>query len=122
MFISVWWTRLTAIVTRSVDRVQAERIAKQDVVGGANSERGCLYPIASVSADQGRASLEKAMWQTMKIVCHGASAPTSKKNLAFCEVFGAGGRTRTADLLITNQLLYRLSHTSNCAKIITNLL
>ena len=25
---------------------------------------------------------------------------------------GAGGRTRTADLLITNQLLYRLSHTS----------
>ena len=25
---------------------------------------------------------------------------------------GAGERTRTADLLITNQLLYRLSHTS----------
>ena len=25
---------------------------------------------------------------------------------------GAGRRTRTADLLITNQLLYRLSHTS----------
>ncbi len=26
--------------------------------------------------------------------------------------FGACGRARTADLLITNQLLYRLSHTS----------
>ncbi len=26
---------------------------------------------------------------------------------------GAGGGTRTPDLLITNQLLYRLSHTSN---------
>nr|DAU86307.1 MAG TPA: hypothetical protein [Bacteriophage sp.] len=25
---------------------------------------------------------------------------------------GAGGRTRTGDLLITNQLLYQLSHTS----------
>ena len=25
---------------------------------------------------------------------------------------GAGGRTRTPDLLITNQLLYRLSYTS----------
>ena len=26
---------------------------------------------------------------------------------------GAGGGTRTRDLLITNQLLYRLSHTSD---------
>ena len=26
--------------------------------------------------------------------------------------YGAGGRTRTPDLLITNQLLYRLSYTS----------
>ena len=26
---------------------------------------------------------------------------------------GAGGRIRTPDLLITNQLLYRLSYTSN---------
>ena len=26
--------------------------------------------------------------------------------------FGAGGRIRTPDLLITNQLLYRLSYTS----------
>ena len=27
-------------------------------------------------------------------------------------LFGAGGRTRTPDLLITNQLLYQLSYTS----------
>ena len=30
----------------------------------------------------------------------------------FFSVFGAGGVTRTPDLLITNQLLYRLSYTS----------
>ena len=29
---------------------------------------------------------------------------------------GAGGRTRTPDLLITNQLLYRLSYTSGCQR------
>ena len=28
-------------------------------------------------------------------------------------LFGAGNRTRTDDLLITNELLYQLSHTSN---------
>ena len=27
-------------------------------------------------------------------------------------IFGAGGRIRTPDLLITNQLLYQLSYTS----------
>ena len=30
----------------------------------------------------------------------------------FSVLFGAGGVTRTPDLLITNQLLYRLSYTS----------
>jgi hypothetical protein len=30
----------------------------------------------------------------------------------FSMLFGAGGVTRTHDLLITNQLLYRLSYTS----------
>ena len=30
---------------------------------------------------------------------------------------GAGGRTRTPDLLITNQLLYQLSYTSTCAQL-----
>ena len=30
----------------------------------------------------------------------------------FSTLFGAGGVTRTPDLLITNQLLYRLSYTS----------
>ena len=33
-------------------------------------------------------------------------------NLSCEEMFGAGGRTRTPDLLITNQLLYQLSYTS----------
>ena len=31
-------------------------------------------------------------------------------------LFGAGGVTRTHDLLITNQLLYRLSYTSDFLK------
>ena len=35
--------------------------------------------------------------------------PTVSKAFGFC---GAGGVTRTPDLLITNQLLYRLSYTS----------
>ena len=30
-------------------------------------------------------------------------------------LIGAGGRTRTPDLLITNQLLYQLSYTSICS-------
>ena len=32
-------------------------------------------------------------------------------------ILGAGGRTRTPDLLITNQLLYQLSYTSSAATI-----
>jgi hypothetical protein len=37
----------------------------------------------------------------------------NKKTSAYADVFfGAGGVTRTPDLLITNQLLYRLSYTS----------
>ena len=37
-----------------------------------------------------------------------------KKGICTADAFfhGAGGRTRTGDLLITNQLLYQLSHTS----------
>ena len=31
--------------------------------------------------------------------------------------FGAGGRIRTPDLLITNQLLYRLSYTSKSVRL-----
>jgi hypothetical protein len=31
---------------------------------------------------------------------------------SYAVFFGATGRTRTADLLITNQLLYQLSHSS----------
>jgi hypothetical protein len=33
-------------------------------------------------------------------------------NFETLDISGAGGRTRTPDLLITNQLLYRLSYTS----------
>ena len=29
--------------------------------------------------------------------------------------FGAGNQNRTDDLVITNDVLYRLSHTSDCA-------
>ncbi len=43
--------------------------------------------------------------------------PTSvvKKARLYCEPLGATGRIRTGDLLITNQLLYQLSHSSMCA-------
>ena len=42
-----------------------------------------------------------------------AAEPT-KKDICFADVLfcGATGRTRTGDLLITNQLLYQLSHSS----------
>ena len=44
------------------------------------------------------------------------SAPFGRSGTRPYEVFvfkgGAGGRTRTPDLLITNQLLYQLSYTS----------
>ena len=39
-------------------------------------------------------------------------ATKSIENRSFRCFFGAGGVTRTHDLLITNQLLYRLSYTS----------
>ena len=39
---------------------------------------------------------------------HSGTPPCIKKS----EFNGAGGRTRTPDLLITNQLLYQLSYTS----------
>ena len=40
------------------------------------------------------------------------SAPFDRSGTLPCELVGAGGRIRTPDLLITNQLLYRLSYTS----------
>ena len=36
----------------------------------------------------------------------------SPETIEISGLFGAGGVTRTHDLLITNQLLYRLSYTS----------
>ena len=43
----------------------------------------------------------------------GHSGTPPYKSLIHC---GAGGRTRTPDLLITNQLLYQLSYTSISAR------
>ena len=41
------------------------------------------------------------------------SAPFGRSGIPpYIDVNGAGGRIRTPDLLITNQLLYRLSYTS----------
>ena len=42
---------------------------------------------------------------------HGSKKEEPHKGFFF---FGATGRTRTGDLLITNQLLYLLSHSSAC--------
>ena len=42
----------------------------------------------------------------------GVFATKTHRKPKFSVLFGAGGVTRTPDLLITNQLLYRLSYTS----------
>src|ERR1700752_437880 len=44
-----------------------------------------------------------------------SSSSTTRMLAAIGACFGAGGPTRTGDLLITNQLLYQLSYTSKCA-------
>ena len=44
---------------------------------------------------------------------HSGTLPNIKPTV-IVGLFGAGGRTRTPDLLITNQLLYQLSYTSVC--------
>ena len=46
-----------------------------------------------------------------------ASAKRKHQPADWCSLFGASGQTRTGDLLITNQLLYRLSYTSACAPV-----
>jgi hypothetical protein len=38
-----------------------------------------------------------------------------REYLSIVRIFGAGGRTRTDDLLITNQLLYQLSYAGRLA-------
>ena len=47
------------------------------------------------------------------------SAPFGHSGTPPYEIVGAGGRIRTPDLLITNQLLYRLSYTSN-SRVLSN--
>ena len=50
-------------------------------------------------------------------VCTTANVVKIRRNITtFLRIFGASGVTRTPDLLITNQLLYRLSYTSNFTK------
>ena len=44
------------------------------------------------------------------------SAPFGHSGTPPYELVGAGGRTRTPDRLITNQLLYQLSYTSKSAR------
>ena len=46
------------------------------------------------------------------LACTQFCSKKSIENRSFRCFFGAGGVTRTPDLLITNQLLYRLSYTS----------
>ena len=43
------------------------------------------------------------------------------KKALLAKCFGAGEENRTPDLVITNHLLYRLSHTSVCLKSIPNI-
>ena len=43
-------------------------------------------------------------------------------HIKLCQSNGAGGRTRTPDLLITNQLLYQLSYTSLWTSVTTNII
>jgi hypothetical protein len=55
--------------------------------------------------------------RTVRFCDEGAhEAQPTKKPLArpFLYEDGAGGRNRTADLFITNELLYQLSYTGNC--------
>ena len=41
--------------------------------------------------------------------------PLGNSPISWCLLCGAGRRTRTPDLLITNQLLYQLSYTGRCS-------
>ena len=44
--------------------------------------------------------------------------PLATREFSHIHLNGAGGRTRTPDLLITNQLLYQLSYTSKSSNVI----
>ena len=49
--------------------------------------------------------------ETQQIYSLSPLATRELPHMKFCYLIGAGRRTRTPDLLITNQLLYRLSYT-----------
>ena len=65
---------------------------------------------------QPRATRRKERYQTGKVVAPPPAAPVASKKanpegLAFLLATGAGERSRTPDLRITNALLYQLSYT-----------
>ncbi len=69
----------------------------------------------------GKAADCQPMWVTVWVrqlthilarTIFGVFAMKKHRKPKFSVLFGAGGVTRTPDLLITNQLLYRLSYTS----------
>ena len=65
---------------------------------------------------QPRATRRKERYQTGKVVAPPSGAPVASKKanpegLAFLLATGAGERSRTPDLRITNALLYQLSYT-----------
>ena len=69
----------------------------------------------------GKAADCQPMWvrQLTRILTHtifSIFATKKHRKPKFSMLFGAGGVTRTHDLLITNQLLYRLSYTSDFLK------
>ena len=80
-----------------------------------------VVPMGHELAVGGKAADCQPMWvrvwvrQLTRILTHtifSIFATKKHRKPKFSMLFGAGGVTRTHDLLITNQLLYRLSYTS----------
>ncbi len=65
----------------------------------ANSARNCISSLRSYNA----------RWRVMIYNCFAMDKKTTSRNLSF---FGAAARNRTADLILTKDALYRLSHSS----------
>ena len=56
----------------------------------------------------------RSLWRHFCVLLLVEAFFISKKPDAFASGFGAGNQNRTDDLVITNDVLYRLSHTSTC--------
>ena len=63
--------------------------------------------INQIKAQRSGFDLERRRNRGNELLC-----PHGSERSGACADDGAGGRTRTPDLLITNQLLYQLSYTS----------